>query len=121
MLVLHKALWMGNTLYHTLVNPNQLLHYRTRVQDNSMSESPLSIITEDGEFSMEISMEGSMVFSNTHTRSYKQKQECPPTNISSPHPWDPMNFLSEMLSIIGGGSKRGAIYKYCGCIPPIPR
>ena len=51
-LVLYEALWMGDKLYCTLVNPNQLRRYGTRVQGNPMSESPLSIITEDGEFSM---------------------------------------------------------------------
>ena len=48
MLVLHEALCMGNTLDHTLVNPNQLGHYGTQIQDNPMSEIPLSIIAEDG-------------------------------------------------------------------------
>ena len=30
-LVLHEALWMGNTLDHNLVNTNQLCHYGNRV------------------------------------------------------------------------------------------
>ena len=51
-LVLHETLWMGDTLYHTWVNQNQLFHYGTRVQDNLISEITLSIITEDGEVSM---------------------------------------------------------------------
>ena len=55
-LVMYEALWMGNTLDHPLVNPNQLRHYGNQVQDNLMSESPLSIITEDGEFITEPSM-----------------------------------------------------------------
>ena len=55
-LVLHEALWIGDKLYNTLFNPNQLRHYETRVQDKLMSESRLSIITEDGEFSMELLM-----------------------------------------------------------------
>ena len=54
-------------LYHTLVNPNKLRHYGTKVQDSLMSEITVSIITEDGEFIMEISMEGNIVFANTHT------------------------------------------------------
>ena len=47
-LVLHESLWMGDTLYYTLVNTNKLRHYGTRVQDKLISESPLSIIAEDG-------------------------------------------------------------------------
>ena len=62
---------MGDTLDHTLFNPNQLRHYGTRVQDNPISESPLSIIAQDGEFSMELSTEGTILFSNTHTPSDK--------------------------------------------------
>ena len=81
---------MGDTLDHTLVNPNQLPHYGTRFQDNPMSESPIYIITEDYRFSMEISMEVTVVFANTHTPSDNQLQEFPHTNLSSPHPCDPM-------------------------------
>ena len=47
-LVLHEALWMGDMLYYTLANPNQLRHYGNQVQYNPMSESPLYIITEYG-------------------------------------------------------------------------
>ena len=48
---------MGNILDHTLVNPNQIRNYGTQVQDNPMSESTLYIITEDGSFNIELSME----------------------------------------------------------------
>ena len=47
---------MGDTLYHTLVNPNELRRYGTRPQDKMMSESTLSIMTEDREFNIEILM-----------------------------------------------------------------
>ena len=96
-LVLHEELWMGETLYHTLVNLNQLRHYGTQFQDNLVSESPSYIITEDGGFSMELSMEGVIVFSYTHTTSDKYLQECPHINIISPHPWDPMKVIFPKL------------------------
>ena len=48
-LVLHESLWMGDTLDHTLVNPNQLRHYGNRVEDNLMQEICVSVITEDEE------------------------------------------------------------------------
>ena len=57
---------MGNTLYHTLVDPDRLCHYGTQVQDKLISESPLSNINEDGEFSMELSVEV-FFWGNTHT------------------------------------------------------
>ena len=40
-LIFNEALWMGNTLQHTLVNPNQLRAYGTTVQDNPFAPSPL--------------------------------------------------------------------------------
>ena len=61
---------MGNTLYHTLVNPNQLRNYGTQVQYNQMSKIPLYIITEDGEFRMDIAIEATTVFANTHTHTF---------------------------------------------------
>ena len=45
-----KSLCMGDTLYHTLFNPNQLHNYGTQVQYNTRSEIPLSIITKYWDF-----------------------------------------------------------------------
>ena len=61
---------MGDTLDHASVNPYQLHYYGTRVQDKPMSEIPLFIITEDGGFIVEISMEVTVVFL-THTHLMK--------------------------------------------------
>ena len=54
-------------LDHTSVNKNQQYHYGTRVEDRLMSERPLSIITEYGEVSNEISMKVTVLFAYTHT------------------------------------------------------
>ena len=37
-LVLHEFLWMGDSMSHTLWNPNQFHHYGTKVQDNPMTD-----------------------------------------------------------------------------------
>ena len=68
-LILNEALWMGDTMNHTLLNPNQLRHYGTKVQDNPTLSHPLSIITEDNEFSMELSMKGTIVYADTYSPS----------------------------------------------------
>ena len=39
-LILNKAIWMGETMDNTLVNPNQLRAYEMTVQDNFLSETP---------------------------------------------------------------------------------
>ena len=77
---------MGDTLDHTLFNPNQLRNYGNRFQDNLISESPLSMIAEDGEFITELSIEETFLLI-THTPSDEKLGECPNINISSTHPW----------------------------------
>ena len=88
-LVLNEALWMGDQMDHTLLNPNQLRHYGTRVQDDPTSAYPLSIITEDNEFCMELSMSGTIVYTETFSPSDKELQKYPHITLSSPHQWDP--------------------------------
>jgi len=46
-LIFHEELWMGCHMKHSLINPNQLRHFGTKVQDDPTSDRPLSIITED--------------------------------------------------------------------------
>ena len=41
-LVLNESIWMGDTMSHTLINPNQLRHFGTKVQDNPMSNEPIN-------------------------------------------------------------------------------
>ena len=57
-LVFNEALWMGTSMDHTLLNPNQLCHFETIVQDNPTSPLPLSIIAEDWSFCMELLCRG---------------------------------------------------------------
>ena len=64
-LVLNESIWMGGTMSHTLINPNQLRHFGTKVQDNPMSDQPLSIITEDKGFCMELAMAGTIYHFDT--------------------------------------------------------
>ena len=88
-LVLNEVLWMGDTMQHTLLNPNQLRHFGTIVQDNPMSDHPLSIITEDYDFSMGLTMAGTIVYTDTHTPSENELTSCPHVQLTSPKPWDP--------------------------------
>ena len=45
-LILNEAIWMGDKMDHTLVNPTQLRAYGITVQDNPFSDSPTFISTE---------------------------------------------------------------------------
>ena len=76
-LVFNEELWMGNSMQLSLINPNQSRYYGVQVQDNPMSNLPLSIVTEDNDFSMDLTedndfsmdltMAGSIVYPETHT------------------------------------------------------
>ena len=90
-LVFNEALWMGNTMDHTLINPNQLRHHGTKVQDNPMSDHPLSIITDDNEFCMELTMSGTIVFATTHSPTEQELNTCQHVILSSSHSWNPHN------------------------------
>ena len=50
---------------HSLVNPNQLRHYGTKVPGNPVSDRALSIITENNDFCMELVMAGTVVYADT--------------------------------------------------------
>ena len=90
-LVFHETLWMGDSMDSTLINPNQLRHYGTQVQDNPVSDLPLSIITEDNEFSMELKMAGTIIYADTHTPTDNELRTCKHITLSSPHQWNPHN------------------------------
>ena len=100
-LILHEALWMGDSLDHTLFNPNQLRHFGTKVQDNPMSEKPLSIITEDNEFSLGMSMSGTVIYFDSRTPTEDELRTCPHIVLTSPHPWNPtsVTFPKSSLSL----------------------
>ena len=88
-LVFHEALWMGGHMEHSLVNPNQLRYFGTKVQDDPTSDRALSIINEDNSFCMELAMAGTVVYADTFTPSEQELHDCPHIILSSPHAWDP--------------------------------
>ena len=90
-LIFNEALWMGDTLNHTLINPNQLRHYGITVQDNPACDKPLYFMTEDSAFSMELKRKGTIIYSDTFTPSARELNDNPKIIMSSPHPWDPTN------------------------------
>ena len=92
-LVFNEALWMGDSMDTSLINPNQLRHFGTQVQDNPVSDLPLSIITEDNEFSMELRMSGTIIYADTHTPSDNELRTCKHIHLSSPHQWNPHNVV----------------------------
>ena len=90
-LILNEALWMGDQMDHTLINPNQMRHYGITVQDNPCSQEPLYIMSENNDFNMELQMKGTIIFADTFTPSESELQNCPHITMTSPHEWNPHN------------------------------
>ena len=88
-LVFNEALWMGNHLTHTLINPNQLRHFGVHVQDNPTSKRPLSIITSDTSFALEMQCRGTIISFESRTPTQQELSTCPHIILSSDHPWNP--------------------------------
>ena len=88
-LVLNEALWMGESMQHSLINPNQLRYFGIRVQDDPTSNEPIHIRNEDDSFNIELCMSGTIMYIDTHTPSVKELNDCPHIILSSPHEWNP--------------------------------
>ena len=86
---MNETLWMRDSIDYTLVNPNQLRHHGVNVQDDPISERPLSIITSDAEFAMGLNRKGTIVYFNSQTPTQKKIYSFSPIIISAKLPLDP--------------------------------
>ena len=92
-LIFNEALWMGNTLQHTLVNPNQLRAYGTTVQDNPFAPSPLNFEPPTGP-TIHLMTMGTIIYCNTRAPSDHELSTIPHIHLSSSATWDPHNVVS---------------------------
>ena len=81
-LVFNKGLWMGNKMDHTLVNPNQMCHFGIKVQDNPYDNGPLYLMTEDGDFELPLTVQGTNIMEDTRTLTEEELQTCNQTTLS---------------------------------------
>jgi hypothetical protein len=88
-LIMNEAIWMGDKMDHTLVNPNQLRAFGLTVQDNPFSEAPIFIATEGHEFILPLASKGTILGVTTRTPTNNELQSCPHVTLSSEHEWDP--------------------------------
>ena len=92
-LILNESLWMGDSMNHSLINPNQLRHYQIAVQDNPYSESPVLIHSPQDDFLMELSTSGNNIVAHTRTPTEQELKTCRHITLTSPHDWDPQNIV----------------------------
>ena len=65
-LIFNEALWMGDTLAHSLINPNQLRAFGTLVQDNPFHTDPLGIKAPPYDLEMPLRTAGTIIYADTH-------------------------------------------------------
>ena len=87
LLVFNEALWMGDQLHHTLINPNQLRSYRVDVQDNPFAKEDLGIITAN--YIIPLDTQGTTIFCDTRSPTEVELQQLPRVILTSAIDWDP--------------------------------
>ena len=87
-LIFNEALWMGDTLQHTLVNPNQLRAYGTTVQDNPFSSSPLKFEPPTS-LIVPLTTMGTIIYCNTRAPKDCELSTLRHIPLSSSATWDP--------------------------------
>ena len=88
-LVFNEALWMGDVMEHSLINPNQLRHYGVNVQDNPISATQVHISTEDDEFLIPLATDGTTIYFPSRTPTAKELQTCRHIILTSHAEWNP--------------------------------
>ena len=91
-LVFNEALWIGNTLQHTLVNSNQLRAYGTTIQDNPFASTPLKFKPPTGP-TLPLTTLGTIIYCNTHALSDRKPSTLSHIHLSSSATWDPHNVV----------------------------
>ena len=88
-LVFNEALWMGDTLTHSLINPNQLHAFGTLVQDNPYHTDPLGIKPPPYDFEIPLSTAGTIIYTDTRAPTQSELAALPFIVLTSSDDWDP--------------------------------
>lgn len=97
-LVIHEALWMADTLSHSLVNPNQLRAFGTQVQDNPFL-APLVMEDKDSFVQIPMHLDGTNVVFPTRTPTQEELDTCRHVHLNSQQEWDPTTLNTPTFDI----------------------
>jgi Reverse transcriptase (RNA-dependent DNA polymerase) len=88
-LVVHEALWYGDRLDHTLLNPNQLRYFGITVNDNPFDAAhPIGIYYDDSML-LPFRLQGTLLFATSRTPTDFELQNCTHVPLTSVAPWCP--------------------------------
>ena len=88
-LVFNEALWMGEVLEHSLLNPNQMRHYGVTVQDNPFDKRGIYLEEEEESEKIPLQSEGTTIYLTTRTPTERELHECCHITLSSKAAWNP--------------------------------
>ena len=88
-LIFNEALWMGDTLAHSLINPNQLRAFGTLVQDNPYHMDPLGIKPPPYDLEILLHTAGTIIYANTRAPTQTELATLPFIALTSSADWDP--------------------------------
>ena len=83
---------MGETIDHTMVNPDQLRLYGMTLQDKAFAEAQIFIATEDHDFIIPLSSKGTIIRVTKITPTDKEIHTYPHVTCLSSSEWDPQKF-----------------------------
>ena len=90
-LVFNEALWLGDQIKNTLLNPNQLQLFGMLVKDDTFaSDKPICIESENRNAVLPLHTEGTNIYLDTWTD--KDLSQFPHIIMTSPHPWNSSEF-----------------------------
>ena len=81
------------SLDHSLINPNQLRHFHTTVQDNPYQEGGMYIESPGGELVLGLESEGTTIFFDTWIPSKEDLLSLPHVVLSSRKTWNPRDII----------------------------
>jgi hypothetical protein len=88
-LIFNEAIWMGELLDHSLINPNQLRFHGINVQDNPFGDVAMHIASDADNFSHPMNADGTTIFFDSRTPTRYELDNCPHIVLSSPNEWNP--------------------------------
>ena len=88
-LVFNEAIWMGDLLDHSLINPNQLRSYGIEVQDNPFGDVRMHFASDEDNFTHPMQADGTTIYFDSRTPTNHELDNCPHIVLSSSSEWNP--------------------------------
>ncbi len=88
-LIFHEALYFGNNMDHSLINPNQLRHYGVTVNDNPYDRATAMGIELENDDRIPFYSQGSAIFFTSRYPSDEELESYPHVVLTCDKPWDP--------------------------------